>query len=204
LALATLCIGLGLLLALTEPAHSQKPADPAKEPAKAPAKEPAKDAPKEPAKDAPKEPAKDAAKEAAKEPAKDARSSKPPSKDDPLATRVARATKVSEQDVNKVINALGAAVQEDLKRGKTVSFPGLGTFRVVSVPAHRDLQQGRPVVVPARNSVEFLAGGELESAANSSTAVPAEAVPPFQYVPLPNQIKGQKDPGTRAPNVRTP
>jgi hypothetical protein len=34
--------------------------------------------------------------------------------------------------------------------------------------------------------------------------VPADVVPPFQYIPLPNQTPGQKMPNVRTPGIRVP
>src|ERR671932_802480 len=64
-----------------------------------------------------------------------------------LAGSIAAATKVSEQDVDKVLQALGPAVRDQLIRGQQVNLNGLGVFRVVQVPEHRDLVGGRPATV---------------------------------------------------------
>lgn len=121
-----------------------------------------------------------------------------------LNSRIAKAAKLSESDVNKVVQALGPAIQEELKKGKTVSLPSLGTFRVVRIAEHRDMQVpgGRPVTTPATNNVEFLAGNDLLSAANSDTAKPTETVPDFKYVPLPNRTPSSKLPNTKVPGSR--
>jgi nucleoid DNA-binding protein len=121
----------------------------------------------------------------------------------PLPKRIAAETKLTDEQVEKVLRALGPAISDALARGQTVELPGLGLFRVVRVPEHRDLVDGRPATIAPSNGVEFLAAGELAEAANSGGAVPAETVPPFQYVPLPNQVKGQRVGSTRMPNVRT-
>lgn len=123
---------------------------------------------------------------------------------DTLQGRVAQASKLSEDDVNKVLKALGPAVRDELKRGKTVTLPGLGTLRVVRIPQHKDMEigTGRPLTVAAENTIEFLPTGELVGAANSDGAVPAETVPPFQYIPLPGQTPGQKVGQTRVPSTR--
>ena len=52
-------------------------------------------------------------------------------KDMTIPERIADATRLSEQDVNKFLNAIGPAIREDLRQGKEVSLPGLGAFRVV-------------------------------------------------------------------------
>lgn len=133
-----------------------------------------------------------------------AHSQRQPPAEETLQSRVAKTAKLSEQDVAKLLTALGPAIQEELSRGKTVTLPGLGTFRVVRIAEHTDLQvpQGKPVVVPAVNTVEFLAGGELQAAANSKTAKPAETVPEFKYVPLPDRVPSSKMPNTKVPRNR--
>jgi nucleoid DNA-binding protein len=128
-----------------------------------------------------------------------------PRRDETLGQRVARESKLSEEQVARVLAALGPAMRDELKKGNTVSLPGLGTFRVVRVAEHKDIEAGtgRVLRVPAKNTVEFLAGEGLGEAVNGAAAVPAETVPAFEYVPLPNQTKGQKVGPTRNEGVRT-
>jgi nucleoid DNA-binding protein len=121
----------------------------------------------------------------------------------PLSKRLANETKLKEEEVEKVLKALGPAISDALARGQTVDMPGLGTFRVVRVPEHRDLLNGRPATVAGSNNVEFLPVADVARAANTAGAVPAETVPPFEFVPLPDQVKGQRVGSTRMPNVRT-
>ncbi|HEX5269152.1 MAG TPA: HU family DNA-binding protein, partial [Gemmataceae bacterium] len=113
--------------------------------------------------------------------------------------RVARESRLTEEQIVRVLNVLGPAMRDELKKGNSVSLPGLGTFRVVRVAEHKDMEAGtgRVLRVPARNTVEFLATDGLNEVANSPSAVPAETVPAFEYTPLPNQIKGQKVPPTK-------
>ena len=130
---------------------------------------------------------------------------KPP-KEETLSQRLAKRTKLSEDDVNKVLRELGPAIQEDLKKGKTVALTGLGTFRVVRVAAHKDMERGtgRLQNIAANNTVEFLASGDLGEVANAVTTQPAETVPPFEYNTLPGQTPGQKVGRTRVPPGRQP
>jgi len=121
-----------------------------------------------------------------------------------LKGAVAASSKVSEENVAKVLEALGPAIRDRLAAGETVELPGLGTFRVVRVPEHRDLINGRPATVSAVNSVEFLPAGGLDAAANAPGAAPAVTVPEFRYNPLPDQTPGLRVPEDRMPNVRTP
>ena len=136
-----------------------------------------------------------------------ARSEKPSereSREKTFTERLAERAKLSEENAARFYQALGPVIREELRNGRQVNIPGLGTFRVVRVEEHRDLKGGRPVVIPAMNTVEFLSSGELLDSANSSGAVPAQSVPPFQYVPLPGQTPGQKVPPVRTPGTRTP
>jgi nucleoid DNA-binding protein len=130
--------------------------------------------------------------------------SEKPAAEESMTQRLAKQAKVSEEAAKNVLAAFGPIVREELSKGKTVSLPGLGTFRVVRVAEHKDLRNGRPVTVPAVNTVEFIGTDSLVDAANSDKAVPAEEVPAFQYVPLPDQTPGQKVPPTRVPSTRVP
>jgi nucleoid DNA-binding protein len=125
-----------------------------------------------------------------------------PAEDEDLPARLMRTTKVSEADVVKILNALGPAIRDELSRGKTVSLPGLGSFRVVQVGEHRDLRNGKPVLVPATNTIEFLATGEATASANGVLAQPAEVVPGFRYITIPGQAPGIKTPGLKTPSQR--
>ncbi len=120
----------------------------------------------------------------------------------PLNKEVARVTKIEEVDVTKVLDALGPAITRQLAAGRQVKVAGLGSFRVVRLSQTRNLEDGRVVVQPARNIVEFLPDAVVEQAANAPGAVPVVDVPAFQYVPLPGQVPGQKVPLERSPSTR--
>jgi nucleoid DNA-binding protein len=121
---------------------------------------------------------------------------------DAFAGRVAKASGVSEEDVAKVLRALPGIVKDDLRQGKTISLAGLGSFRIVKLPEYRDLKDGKPVIIPPHNSVEFGPVAELADAANAEGAVPAVSVPAFEYNAIPGQFPGMRMDGTRMPNVR--
>lgn len=119
-----------------------------------------------------------------------------------ITQRLARESGIPEKDVVRLLSRLGPALEVDLKKGNTVTFPGLGGFRVVRLPSYRTLDEnGRLEQVPTRNVVEFLPDARLTEAANTSKVVPAAAVPAFEYNPLPDQTPGQRVPGRRMPNV---
>src|SRR5712692_6955095 len=114
-------------------------------------------------------------------------------KGDAIPQRIAKETKLTEEQVNKVWTAIGPAIRDDLHRGKSVDVPGLGTFRVVRVAEHKDMVAGgRPVVVPAFNTVEFVGTIEVADGVNAEGVSPAVEVPAFQYIPNPYQTPGQK------------
>jgi nucleoid DNA-binding protein len=119
-----------------------------------------------------------------------------------LEGRIAKATKFTEPDTQKFIQALGPAIREMLESGSTVEIPNLGTFRVVRIPEHRDLVGGRPATIPGSNYVEFLPTAGLVSAANGAGAVPAETVPPFEYIINPYQTPSMKQGTTRQQGQR--
>jgi nucleoid DNA-binding protein len=131
-----------------------------------------------------------------------AQSQRPPA-EETLSQQLARSTKLKEEDVIRLLSALGPAIQEELKRGKEVSLAGLGMFRIVRIAEHRDLRDGRPVIVPATNTIEFLPDNGVVESANSAAAQPQETVPAFQYNPLPGQTPGQKMGRTRVPPFRS-
>jgi nucleoid DNA-binding protein len=117
--------------------------------------------------------------------------------------RVADGARVKEEVVINVLKALGPVVREEIKKGNQIVLPGLGALRVVRVAEHRDLRNGRPVTVPAFNTVEFIPTGDLAGEANGEGVRPAETVPEFRYIPLPNQTPSLKVPRTRVDPVRT-
>jgi len=124
----------------------------------------------------------------------------------PLGTmqaELAKQSRVKQEDAVRVLNAIGPVISQQLAAGRSASVPGLGVFRVVNIPEHRNLVSGRPTTIPARNIVEFLPDGALDRAANSPNARPATSVPPFQYIPLPNQTPSQHVPSGRTPSTRT-
>src|SRR5262249_37604200 len=96
----------------------------------------------------------------------------PPPKEETLNQRPARLSNLPEPDVKRFLSVLGPAVREELGKGKEVSLSGLGTFRIVRVAEHRDLRNGRPVMIPAVNTVEFLPEGGTLEAANGENVQP--------------------------------
>jgi nucleoid DNA-binding protein len=120
-----------------------------------------------------------------------------------LGQRLARLSESTEQQADRFLAVLGPALQEELKSGNEVKLQGLGTLRIVRIPEHKDMATGgRPIIVPATNTVEFLAEEAIAEAANASAAVPAAVVPQYEQPVLPGQTPGQKVGRTRVPSTR--
>jgi nucleoid DNA-binding protein len=125
---------------------------------------------------------------------------KPPGE---FKAELAKASKEKEATVDKVFKALGPALAAQLRAGRQVELPGIGTFRVVRVTAYRDMVGGRPTTIPARNYVEFIPAGEVTTAANDPGAVPAKTVEGYEFRVLPNAAPGIKTESSRTPGIRT-
>ncbi len=120
-----------------------------------------------------------------------------------LEARVAAASKQKPATVEKVLKALGPAVAAQLQAGQPVTLPGLGTFRVVRVAAHRDMVGGRVVKVPGANYVEFVPAGQLEGLTNAPGVTPVRTVPGFEYIPNPYQEPPLKAESLKVGRTRT-
>jgi nucleoid DNA-binding protein len=120
-----------------------------------------------------------------------------------VPARIVAATKLPEADVQKMLAALGPAIRDQLRTGAVVEVPGLGVFRVVRIPDHKDLVAGRPATVPGYNYVEFLPAEDVGAAANAAGAVPQETVPPFEYLVNPNSAPSMRVGTTRQGGTRT-
>src|SRR5436305_827982 len=93
---------------------------------------------------------------------------------------VAKRAKQKKKTVGNVFEVLGPAMREQLSAGRQVEISGVGIFRVVRVAAHRDLVNGLPTTIPARNYIEFVPSAELNAAANAPAAIPARTVPGYE------------------------
>jgi nucleoid DNA-binding protein len=128
--------------------------------------------------------------------------SPPPKPPGTFKAEVAKASKQKEATVEKIFTALGPAFTAQLRAGRQVEVPGIGTFRVVRVAEHRDMVGGRPVTTPARSFVEYVPAGDVNGAANSPGAVPAKTVEGYEFRVNPNPTPGIKNEGVRTPGTR--
>jgi nucleoid DNA-binding protein len=111
-------------------------------------------------------------------------------------------TKLDEKTIEKVLKALGPAVSEQLRAGRQIEFPGVGTLQVVRVTEYKDLVNGRPAMMPAKNYIEYVPTTKMNDDANSSGAKPARVVDGYEYRVNPNAQPGMKTPYTRTPGTR--
>lgn len=95
------------------------------------------------------------------------------------------------------LRALGIAVREQLAQGREVSLDGLGTFRIVRLPAYPVIVAGREVRIPAENVVEFIPEGALAGAANDSGVRPSVIAEPYSFNPFPSHRAEEKDAAPR-------
>jgi nucleoid DNA-binding protein len=127
----------------------------------------------------------------------------PPKPPGDFKSEVVKASKQKQAVVDSIFKALGPAFSAQLSAGRQVDLPGVGTFRVVRVDAHRDMVGGRPVTIAARSYVEFVPTGDVTTAANSPGAVPARTVEGYEFRVNPNAAPGIKIESSRTPGVRT-
>jgi nucleoid DNA-binding protein len=120
-----------------------------------------------------------------------------------LKADVAKSSKYKEEIVAAIFQALGPAIQAQLRAGRQVELPGVGVFQVVLVNEHKDLIDGRPGIVPARKFIEFVPAGDLAAAAASPGSVPARTVDGYEFRVNPNAASGLKTEGTRAGRTKT-
>lgn len=81
-------------------------------------------------------------------------------------SRVARETRLSRRIVGDVLGASHRLIEETLRAGEAVTFPGFGTFYPTERQEGtvRHIRTGRTVTVPARTVARFRAGEVLKRA----------------------------------------
>jgi DNA-binding protein HU-beta len=81
-----------------------------------------------------------------------------------LIEQVAQKTELPKRDVERVLEAAIAAVQQALAHGEKVSLTGLGVFTVADRKARlaRNPKTGAQVEVPARKAAKFKPAKELK------------------------------------------
>ena len=82
-----------------------------------------------------------------------------------LVVAVAEQANMSKANAKAAVDAVLAAITEDLKAGNKVSIPGFGTFSVTERAARdgRNPRTGEAIRIEASKSVSFHAGATLKS-----------------------------------------
>ncbi len=83
-----------------------------------------------------------------------------------LVRRVARQTHLSQRDVSDVVTTSLRLIEETLREGRTVTFPGFGTFytRHQKGGKGKNFRTGKEVKVPDRRVAAFRVGEILKRA----------------------------------------
>ena len=83
-----------------------------------------------------------------------------------VVRRVARETRLSQRAVSDVIGAMHRLIEETLREGKAVTFPGFGTFQTSKRQGGKvkHVRTGDVIEYPARTIATFRAGEILRRA----------------------------------------
>lgn len=83
-----------------------------------------------------------------------------------LIKALAQTTKLSNKDVEKVIDAFTDTVSTSLKKGGEIKLIGFGNFKTVKVKARigRNPKTGKELKIPAKRRAKFTPGAKLKAA----------------------------------------
>ena len=83
-----------------------------------------------------------------------------------VVKRVARETRLPQHFVSDVLTAQHRMIEQTLREGKTVTFPGFGTFSTSERHGGtlKHIRTGKPIKYPARRVATFRAGEILKRA----------------------------------------
>ena len=86
---------------------------------------------------------------------------------------IAEQGEVSKATAQRILNSLLEAITLTLQSGKSLTFPGFGTFSVKPRAARvgRNPKTGEPINIEASNNPSFKAGKGLKDAVNSGSVV---------------------------------
>ena len=83
-----------------------------------------------------------------------------------LIFSVSKEAGITKAEANTVIDSLATKITDELKRGRKVFLPGLGTFSVAQRKARagRNPRTGESIRIPARKAAVFRPGQTLKAA----------------------------------------
>lgn len=86
-----------------------------------------------------------------------------------LIQAIAAKANITQAAATKVLNALLESVTESLQNGEAVSLVGFGSFEVRQRAERqaRNLQTGKPMIIPAKKAPAFKAGKGLKEAVDA-------------------------------------
>lgn len=86
-----------------------------------------------------------------------------------LVSTIANKANITQVEAAKVLNALLETVQETLAKGEAITLVGFGSFDVKQRAERqaRNLQTGKPMIIPAKKAPVFKAGKGLKEAVNT-------------------------------------
>jgi nucleoid DNA-binding protein len=85
-----------------------------------------------------------------------------------LIRKIAQDAGLSKKAATQVLDTILRRITKKLKKGKTVTFMGFGTFRVLERKKRkgRNPRSGEVIKIPAARVPQFSAGSELKRAVN--------------------------------------
>lgn len=93
-----------------------------------------------------------------------------------LVDLISEEAEISKATAQRVLNSFLEAITLTLRSGKSLTFPGFGTFSVKARAARvgRNPKTGEPINIEASNVPNFKAGKGLKDAVNSGSVVTEE------------------------------
>lgn len=93
-----------------------------------------------------------------------------------LVEHLAEHAEIPKTTAQRVLNSMLEAITLTLQSGKSITFPGFGTFSVKPRAARvgRNPKTGEPINIEASNVPSFKAGKGLKDAVNSGSVVTEE------------------------------
>ena len=89
-----------------------------------------------------------------------------------LVQEVSKKSNVTQKDTAEVLNALMAAIEKSVAKGKKVTLVGFGTFdaRKRAARMGRNPQTGAAIKIPAKTTPVFTAGKKFKEAVDGKSS----------------------------------
>lgn len=89
-----------------------------------------------------------------------------------LVVRIAKETKINQQEVTTVVQKTLDHITESLVKGENIEFRDFGVFEIVTRKSRIGRNPNKPenaVIIPERKMVKFKAGKEMKARLKSTT-----------------------------------